>query len=129
MQRIFMNKKRCAAAAVCLALMIAAGMPAGVKAAAVDVQLPTSGGAVSGPLLADTITASSTLEDGSGFNYSADCLQDYNSNTARRLLSALRAVPAGKLCFWIPTRIPSWEMRKKDTFSGLMSPSFRKTGS
>ena len=82
MQKIFMNKKRCMAAAVCLALMITAGMPAGVSAEAVDVQLPSSGGAVSGPLLADTITASSTLEDGSGFNYSADCLQDYNSNTA-----------------------------------------------
>ena len=59
MQKFFMNmnKKRCMAAAVCLALMITAGMPAGVSAEAVDVQLPSSGGAVSGPLLADTITA------------------------------------------------------------------------
>ena len=31
---------------------------------------------------AEQITASSTLEDGSGYNYSSGCVQDFNSDTA-----------------------------------------------
>ena len=65
-----------------LSLAAAAGMAAPVSAAAIDVQFPSSGAGVSGPLLADTITASSTLEDYSGYNYTTYCLQDYNSDTA-----------------------------------------------
>ena len=47
-----------------------------------EVQTPAHGPDVDAWIAADQITASSTLEDGSGYNYSTGCLQDFNSATA-----------------------------------------------
>ena len=47
-----------------------------------EVQTPAHGPNADAWIAADQITASSTLEDGSGYNYSTGCLQDFNSATA-----------------------------------------------
>ena len=62
-----------------LFLSIAAGA---APISCAEVPAPDHGPNVDACIRADQITASSTLEDGSGYNYSTECLQDFNANTA-----------------------------------------------